>query len=206
MANSIKIYCDLTNRILVASSKGINEVTKFPSPFHVDELYMSIQPLIQSPDGLVTSQPYSVPDGSGYSLSVALFDVTGATTLAGIASTWTPDGTAKLGSLDLNTAAMATAFTSGGTTQITALLYFQFNDGNGVTTLFKQITVLRSYLNSGTPSAVAGVRYLTDADEARYVKYSGNTAPIELVCATDATKKNLLYTDTDGQFQASPEA
>lgn len=169
------VFIDLTNRKFVASTKGGDRTTAFASPFHQDKLYLNVQPLDYDSGGAQTSAPYAVLDAAGFSLSI-LVTKTDGTVLAGPMSTWAVNGTAKLGSIDLNTAAMVTAFTVGTVLQLDAYIYFQFDDGaNRKTTIKGDLTILRSYLTSGTPSELPLASYLTREEcIAIFVKFAGN--------------------------------
>jgi hypothetical protein len=171
---AVEVFADLTNRKFVASSKG-GSPKSFASPFHQDKLYLSVQPLEIDSIGAQTNAPYEILDGSAFSLSV-LITKTDGTTLAGPATTWTPDGTAKVGSVDLNTVAMATAFVSSATLSIDAYVFMQFDDGaNRKTTIQDVLTIKRSYITSGTPSELAIARYPTWEEAlAVFVRFSGN--------------------------------
>lgn len=169
-----KIYVDLTNQKLVASANGTNP-KPMESPFHQDKLYLSIQPLEINPTSEDQNAPYTALDGSGYSLTILIVLDSDKSTLAGPVSSWTPDGNAKLGSIDMFTTPMQNAFTSPSTESVPAIIEFQFTDAANVkTTIQQDLVIKRAYIVSGTPVAVPGVRYLTSADESRYVKYDGN--------------------------------
>jgi hypothetical protein len=201
------VYADLTNRLLVASSKGVSQ-KPLASPFHQDKLYLSIQPLEINPSGALTSDPYTTLDGAGFSLSVLVTTTTG-TTLAGPQTSWAVDGQAKIGSIDLNTAAMVTAFTSGSTLYVDAYIYFQFDDGsNRKVTIKSDLRILRSYLTSGTPSELPLETYLTrDECLALFVKWSGNApgAAITLVDSTD-TYETIIKCNDDGSNSSNAVA
>jgi hypothetical protein len=198
---AIQIFADLTNRRLVASTKGSAEkkIDQPNPPFHQDKLYFSVQPLIINASG-GDSAPYSLPDAANYSVTVLIVKASDGTTLAGPMSSWTVDGTAKAGSIDLNTAAMATAI-AATPTGISALIQFQFDDGANVkTTLEQTLAIRRTYITAGTPSELPVASYLTREEcIALFVKFSGNPlgASITLRDATD-TYDLILKCNTDG--------
>lgn len=194
---AIQIFADLTNRALVVSQKG-GPVT-LPNPYHQEKLYISVQPLLKNPTGNDT-QPYTVVDGAEYALSVAVFKSSDASTLAGPLSSWSVDGTAKAGVLELNTAAMATAMT--GQTSVAAIIEFQFTGSSGRFTIQQPITIKKQYIVSGTPAALPVAEYVTLAEfEARAVKYSGN-APGRTIALRNAADdaEVILGCDSEGGF------
>lgn len=203
---AVDVFADLTNRKFVASSKG-GSPKPFASPFHQDKLYFSVQPLEIDSIGAQTGAPYEVLDGSAFSLSVLVADTSG-TTLAGLATSWSPNGTAKIGSIDLNTAAMATAFTSPSTTQISAEIYFQFDDGaNRKTTIKDTLTIKRSRITGSTPSELPVDSYLTRAEcLALFVKWSGNPAGKKIALSAtggaDGADDLILGENSDKSFGA----
>ncbi len=198
---AIPLFADLTNRQLVASVKGGPVV--LPSFFHQDKLYLSIQPLSVNPTGGLFAS-YTTLTGSGYSVRVFISTTAGGT-LAGPITSFTTDGTAVAGSVNLNTTEMATAFTSGATLSIAALLTIDLENASGKWTIEKTITIKRSFLTAGTPVANPTVRYLTEADEARFVKYSGNPNGSFIILPNEAgTNSNVIYTGADGAFKADP--
>lgn len=203
---AVDIFADLTNRKLVASSKG-GSPKPLASPFHQDRLYLSIQPLDYSSTGAQSSSPYEILDGANYSLSV-LVTKTDGTTLAGPATSWTPDGMAKIGSIDLNTAAMVTAFTSGSTLEVAGYIFLQFDDGaNRKTTIQADITIKRSYLTGGTPSELPLTSYLTREEcIALFVKFSGNANGATITLPSpDGVYKVILGANNDGSDRSDIE-
>lgn len=200
---AVNVFADLTNGRLAASAKGGD--LSFPSPFHQDKLQLSVQPLDYDSGGAQTSAPYSVLDAAGFSLSV-LITKTDGTTLAGPTTSWAVNGTAKLGSIDLNTAAMVTAFTSSATLSVDAYIYLQFDDGaNRKTTIKGDLTILRSYLTSGSPSELPIASYLTREEcIALFVKFSGNPNGSTLTLPSpDGTRQVILGANNDGSGGAS---
>lgn len=197
VSSAIKVFADLTNSQLVASNKG-SSTKPFTDAFHQDKLYLSLQPLAIDPDGIQVSNPYQVLDGSAYAVTVLIVDSTGAT-LAGPTVFSALDGTARLGSVDLNTAAMVTAFTLAGTLSIDATAYLQFDDGaNQKVTIKSPFTIYRSYITAGTPSQLPLASYMTrDEQMAMFVKYANNPdgASIEL---TNGAYKLIVQCNSDG--------
>jgi hypothetical protein len=202
---AVDVFADLTNRIFVQSPKGMSPKS-FARPFHQDKLYFSVQPLEAFPLGGQTSTPYAILDGAGFTLSV-LVTKTDGTVLAGPATTWTPDEYAKVGSIDLNTAAMVTAFTSSSVLELPAYIYFQFDDGaSRKTTLRADLTINRSYLTSGTPSELPLPSYLTREESiALFVRYFGNPNGSTItIPSPDGTKTTVIGTNDDGTFRTDP--
>ncbi len=193
---AIPIFADLTNRKIVSSSKGGQFL--FQSPFHQDKLYFSVQPISVNPSG-GDSTPYTVLDGANYSVSVIVVTSAGVT-LAGPMTTWVTDGgTAKLGSIDLNTSPMATAIAANNPTS--AIIQFQFDDGTNVkTTIEQSLTIKKTYITAGTPSELPVASYLTREEcTALFVKFSGNAngSSITLKDST-GTYDLILQCNTDG--------
>lgn len=203
---AVQVFADLMTQRLVASAKGGGDLS-FASPFHQDKLYLSVQPLDYDSSGAATSNPYTILDGAAFSLSV-LVTKTDGTTLAGPASSWGVDGYAKIGSIDLNTAAMVTAFTSPSVLTLDAYVYFQFDDGaNRKTTIRADLTILRSYLTSGTPSELPIASYLTREEQlALFVRFSGNPngSTITLPSPSGAYKV-IVSANDDGSGGANVE-
>lgn len=203
-----EVFADLSNRKFVASVKGGSEkANPISSPFHQDKLYLSVQPIEYDSSGAVSSDPYSELDGSAFALSV-LITKTDGTTLAGPATTWTPDGNAKVGSIDLNTAAMVTAFTSSSTLTVDAYVFMQFDDGaNRKTTIQASLTIKRSYITSGTPSELPLSSYLTREEcIALFLKFSGNPPGSTLTLPSPSgAYKVIVGANDDGSGGASIE-
>jgi hypothetical protein len=197
---AIPIFADLTNRKFVANSFGSADAF-FASPFHQDKMCLSVQTLMIDPSGVRSSNPYSIVDCSGWAVTVLIVKTADGTTLAGPAVLGTVDGTAIAGSVDLNTAAMATAFTSGSTTSVDATVYIQFDDGSSNKTTIKYpLTILRSLITSGTPSELPLDSYWTrDEINALFVRWSGN-APGKAITLVDDNNvyQTILKANTDG--------
>jgi hypothetical protein len=178
VAAVIPAFADLTNRRLRGSASG--ELFTLPTPFHQDKLYLSIQPMALNPGG-DESERFTVLDGNGYSVSVLVTETDGDT-LAGPYTSFavdTSNGTANppvAGLVNLNTTEMATAFASASTTSINAVLYIKLTGSGGdVTTIKQAITIERTYITSGTPSANPLTEYYTKAEiDAQCVKFTGN--------------------------------
>ena len=194
---AVPIFADLTNKTLVQSSKG-GAVKPLANAFHQDMLCFSVQPLLIAPLGSQSSTPYEVVDASAFAVT-ALVTKTDGTTLAGPSTFATVDGTAVAGSIDLNTAAMATAFTSSSTLEVSAYLFLQINDGStNKTTIQASLTIKRSYITSGTPSELPISSYLTREEQlALFVRWSGNESGkmIELV---NGAYKTIIGCNADG--------
>jgi hypothetical protein len=171
------IFADLTNRILVASSKASAEkrIDSPSRPGHLDKLYWAIQPLLQSASP-TNEQPYEEIDAANYSITVVLVAYVGGTVLSGPMNTWSVDETRKVGYLDLNTAAMVTAMTS--VTELRCVLEFKFDDGaNVATTIRQEIYVNKSYLTASTPSELPLTAYFTREEVlALFVRFANNPA------------------------------
>lgn len=196
---AVDIFADLTNARFVASIKG-GSPKAFVSPFHQDKLYLSVQPIDYDSSGAASSNPYEILDGAAFSLSILVTTTAGAT-LAGPSTSWAVDGTAKVGSVDLNTAAMVTAFTNPATLSVDAYIYFQFDDGaNRKTTIQGNFRILRSYLTSGTPSELPIASYLTREECLElFVRWSENE-PGKGITLKDSTStyETILKCNTDG--------
>jgi hypothetical protein len=169
---AVSIYADLTNRQFVSNTKG-TAAKGFSSPFHQDKLYWSIQPLRQNANGASTSDQMEVLDAAAYAITV-LIRTTAGVTLAGPNVFTTIEEQAKVGSIDLNTAAMATAMGSGS--EVSAVVEIQFDDGaTEKVTVTGTMTIKRTYLTSGTPSELPLTRYPTWEEAlAVFVRFAGN--------------------------------
>lgn len=199
---AIPLFVDLTNRKFVASAKGGE--FQFKTPFHQDKLFISLQPLTKNPAGN-DSSPYTVVDASEYSISF-LITTTAGGTLVGPVTSWTVDGTTRYAAITLFTTEMDTAFTNAATTSISADIYIQFTGTSGKHTIRQRITIDRTYITSGTPSANPAVRYLTDADEARFVKYAGNQNGASITLTNAAgTNSIVIRVNSDGSFAADSQ-
>lgn len=196
---AIPIFADLTNRKFVANSSGSSDAF-FASPFHQDKLCLSVQALKIDPSGSRSAAPYAIVDCSGWAVTVLVTKIDG-TVLAGPTVIATADGTAISGSIDLNTAAMVTAFTSSATLSIDAAIYIQFDDGSSNKTTIKgTFTILRSYITSGTPSELPLTSYMSrDEMLAMFVRWSGN-APGKAITLRDSTDTYdlILQCNSDG--------
>ena len=167
------VFADLTSAAFVASSKGGSDYS-FLSPFQFDKLYLSVQPLELKSDEAQTLNPYETLDAAAFAITAIVVTVNGGTTLAGPTVISTPSGTAALGSIDLNTAAMATAMT--GQTSVTAYLQMSFDDGaNRKVTIQGDLTIKKSYLTAGAPSELPLTTYPTWAEAlAIFVRFANN--------------------------------
>lgn len=197
---SIDIFADLTNRSFVASAKGGSKSSPFGSPFHQDKLYLNVQPLNVDAAGSANSAPYSIVDAANFALTI-LITKTDGTTLVGPITTFTPNGLAKLGSLDLNTAAMVTAFSSPSTASIDAYVYFQFDDGaNTKITIRGDFAIKRTYITTGTPTELPLPTYMTrDECIALFVRFAGNPPGSSITLPDSTSTYNLiLKCNTDG--------
>jgi hypothetical protein len=180
------VFVDLTSKKFVATLKGGQTSQPFGEVFHQDKLYLRIQPLDYDSGGVAISTPYEVLDASGYSISLLVTDQASTpATLSGPATSWSPDGSALVGSIDLNTAAMNTAFTSASS--VATYFWLQITDGtNRKVTIKTAVTIYKSAITSGTPTEYPLDTYLTAAESvALFVKWSGNPAGKKIALSKD---------------------
>ena len=202
-AGPTDLFFDIANERIVTSFTNEGPFT-IPSWFHQNAKDIRATFLRLNTTGDFDT-PYTKVPAAGLTLSAKLFTSDGATVLASQA-TWTINATdtnALDGVLNLNTAAMATAFTSGATTSIQAILEFKMTEPSGGETTWQQtITIKRQYDVVGSPVVIPPDTYLTEAQsDARYVHFTGNQngASITLVSA-DGTRTGILYVGDDGTF------
>jgi hypothetical protein len=198
------VFADLSSASFVASSKGGSDYS-FLDPFQYDKMYLRVQPLELTLDGAQTQNPYETLDAAAYAIT-AIVVTTGGTTLAGPTVISTPDGTAATGSIDLNTAATATAMS--GQSSISAYLQMSFDDGaNRKVTIQTTLTIKKSYLTGSTPSELPLTTYLTrDECIALFVKFAGNPNGSTVTLPSDSgAYKVILGANDDGSFRADIE-
>lgn len=204
-AGPLDLFFDIANEEIVASFTNQGPFT-LPSWYHQNAKDLRATFLRLNTTGAFGS-PYTKVPATGLSFSAKLFTSDGATVLAS-QITWTvnaTDANALDGVLDLNTAAMATAFTSGSTTSITAILEFKMTETSGGTTTWQRtVTIKRQYDVVGSPVAVAPDTYLTEAQsDARYAKYAGNGAGASITLLSAAgTYQVIISVNDDGTFHA----
>lgn len=193
------IFADLTNRQLVASSKSAAEkrIDQPSRPGQYDTLYLAIQPMLLTGEGTL-DDPYELIDAANYSVTMLLVKQSDGSTLSGPVSSWTVDETRKVGKLNLNTAAMATAMS--GQTSVACYIEFLFDDGtNAKTTIRQDLTVQKAYITAGTPTEYPLASYLTREECVElFVRWANNEngKTIELKSG-DGTKTRVLGVDND---------
>lgn len=198
------LFFDIANEQIVSSFTNQGPFT-FPAWYHQNVKDIRATFLRLNTTGQF-GDPYSKVPVAGLTFSVKLFTSDGATVLAS-QTAWTEDGGAATlaGTLDLNTTAMATAFTSGSTLSISAILEFKMTEpSGGETTWQTTVTIKRQYDIAGSPSAVPAATYLTeDQINATFVKFSGNPdgASITLRSAS-GTHQVIISVNDDGTFHA----
>jgi hypothetical protein len=199
-----RIFADLTRKVFVASQNGAEMDQPFGDVYHQDILNLSVQPLDSDSSAIFSgSGQYEVLNASGYSISL-LVTTTSGTTLAGPFTTWTPDtnGTALTGSADLNTVAMAAAFSAivvGAA--VSTIFWLRITNGSTrQVTIQASVDIYKSAITSGTPSELPITRYPTFEDLAAYVKFAGNPngATITLTSLSGAQSVELGATDAGG--------
>jgi hypothetical protein len=200
------IYCDLTNQAFVRSQRDSTRLASLPGAFHQDKLYLAIHPLEIDPTRTAIQGPYSELDPTGWSASVKIFKTSDATVLAS-QTVWAVSGTSLVGTLDLNTAAMATEFPASPltTTTITAILEVELTDGNGSKFTFQDtaFVIKREYITAGSPVAVGAARYYTtDEINAMFVRFSGNPDGATITLSK-GSREVVLGAGTDGDAQAN---
>lgn len=170
-----------------------------------DKILWAIQFVEKLPDqGYV--KPYTVVPVTGLSLSVGIGFVEAAPLCE--QDTWTYDATSNFvrGALDLDTASMRAAFTSG-VDLIQPVLEFQITDSDGrATPIHEQISVFRQILISGSPGpGPAGATYYTSNQmDGLYVKRVGKAGEGRIIVSPDGTKAVFEYLGNDGSMHYDP--
>lgn len=199
------IYCDFTSGLLVQSTRN-NTPALFPSPFHQDNIRLTVHPLEFAPTNNPTQGPFAEIDTTGMSLTVKLLKSDG--TVLASQSSWTvEDETTLVGNLDCNTANMATEFPAlpSAITSLTGcIIEFEFSDADGKVTVQQGgITIKREYIIAGSPSALPLPSYYTQAEiNALFVRFSGNPAGASITLVSpDGNNEAVLRVDDEGEFQ-----
>jgi hypothetical protein len=168
------IYCDLSKSAFVANQLN-SQATSIAGFFHQDKPTVAIHPLEADPTRAANQGAYSQLDPTGWSASLKVYSSAG--TLLASQTVWTVSGNTLVGSLDLNTVAMASEFASSSTTQIeNAVFEVKLTDGTGAEFNFQsRITIKRQYNVAGSPVATPSARYYTvDEINALFVRFTGN--------------------------------
>lgn len=197
-----ELFVDLTNKRLVASSKGGAE-KPLTSPFHQDKISLKIQPLDYSSSGSQSGQPYQVLDASAYSISILVTD-TAATpaTLSGPATTWTPDGTALSGTVDLHTAAMDTAFTS--VSELNTYFWIQISDGSSRRVTIKaSVTIYKSAITSATTTEYPAEEVVLRSELSQYVRFANNPDGATITLRSPSGTSELILGANDDDSAAA---
>lgn len=196
------IYADFTNGAFVQSNLNAQRVS-LPPCFHQDTLRLIVHPLEFDPSRAANLGPYAEITPTGMALIVSIFTTTG--TLLASQNTFAVVGDTLVGAINLNTAAMATAFAT--VDSITAVIEFEFSDADGsITIQSRTLTINREYIVVGAPTITPPDEYYTKAEiDALFVRFSGNPAgnSIELT-SPDGTKAVELKCKDDGSFDAEP--
>jgi hypothetical protein len=196
------IYCDLNASAFVQSQKS-SQGARVAGFFHQDKITLSLHALELDPTRAPNSGPYSELDPTGWSAAVKIFNSSG--TVLASQTSWTVSGTALVGSLDLNTANMATEFASSAVTSVqTAIFEVELTDGTGAKFTFQDtVTIKREYIVVGSPSALPLPSYYTkDEINALFVRFSGNPDGATITL-TNGAKEVVLGAGTDGDAQAN---
>lgn len=168
--------------------------------FSKNVLSIQVYPLVQNPSAIPTGDPFHQVDVSGLSLVFSIFNSSGSTLLA-TQSTFTTDATQQTltGSVDCNTAEMASAVTTDPTQ---VLIEARFTDSSGVSKNIRaegSSTVIRKQFNStGSPTPVAGNTYLTDKETAALYLPKSGVASGSFTMLDASNRRWLFYIDTDG--------
>jgi hypothetical protein len=168
------IFCDLSKSAFVASQNS-PQLASIAGCFHQDKLTLAIWPLEADATRAANSGPYTQLDPTGWSAQVKVFSTAG--TVLASQTSWTVSGNTLTGSLDLNTANMATEFASSATTYITAIFEVELTDGSGAKFTFqtRSFEIKREYITAGSPTALPLASYPTwDEVLAMFVRFSGN--------------------------------
>lgn len=206
MASSgpLDLFFDIANEKIVSSFTNQGTFT-LPSWYHQNVKDIRATFLRLNTTGTFVA-PYVKVPAAGLTLAVKVF--TAAGTILASATSWTinpTDANALDGTLNLNTAEMATAFTSAATLSITAIIEFKMTEaGGGTTTWQESITIKRMYDVAGTPDPSPTETYLTENQcLARFVQFTGNGngASITLKSA-DGTHEVIISVNDDGTFHA----
>jgi len=199
-------FADFTNGRLVASPRDSAELSSFPVFYHQDAPWLTIKALEIDPDINPTEGIYSTVDPTGISLSLKVFDSTGATVLASQTS-WSASGNAFVAQLNLNTVPMAAAFSSGSTTQISTIWEFEFQDADGKITIQRTgVAIKREYIVAGSPTALPLDEYPTKNEMLQLCVQWVNAAGKGITFTSqDGTKQLTIGCNNDGSFAADPE-
>jgi hypothetical protein len=204
-AGDVKLHVDVDN------GRFVNRFTD-PSDFILPKWHHEDQiPLLLDFYNLNTSggisAPFSLVTISGASLEVKIVDKSAGTILASQTS-WTADTGANTlrGVLNLNTVGMAALFPAlpGGaaTTSITARLTVKLNNGTGIVTVDKDITILREYNQAGSPTAVPGTTYYTSKEvNAIFARKLGLAGETITFTSPDGTQIMVLGVRDTGEVQ-----
>lgn len=195
------IYCDLTNSAFVTSQLNPQR-TKIAACFHQDKITIAIHPLEIDPTRPQNRGPYSELDPAGWTASVKVFNSAG--TVLASQTVWAVSGTTLTGSLDLNTAAMATEFPviPSSITTITGIFEVEITDGTGAKFTFQDtaFVINREYITAGSPSALPATSYYTkDELNALFVRFSGNPDGATITL-TNGARETILGVDSDGSI------
>lgn len=204
-----RVYVDLSRKKFLANISGGEASQPFGSPFHQDILNLSIQPLDYDSTAIAAgSGQYETLNASGYSISLLVTKASDNSTLAGPFTTWTPDtnGTALVGSADLNTVAMAaaTAALNAGDS-LSTIFWLRITNGTSrQVTVQASVTIYKSAITSGTPSELPVTSYLTrDECLALFVKFAGNPNGATITLVSPDGSQEVTYGATNaGAAQA----
>lgn len=172
-----KVFADLSNAQLVtnANAASLFYIDQPARPGHQDKLRFSVQPMRVNPEESGSEgAAYELLDGAGYTVTILIVKASDGSTLSGPMSSWSVDGQAKAGYIDLNTAAINTALSSA--TELACIAEFKFDNGSDdITTIRIPFTIQKSYITAGTPSELPLARYPTWEEAlAVFVRFYGN--------------------------------
>ena len=197
MAVTRDIYVNFTEQKLVKSSRE-NTVVRFPAPYHQDNLSLVIHPLEIDTSRTPNQGPFAEISGTGLSLVVKIFASDGTTVLASQTS-FTASGNTLVGTLDLNTGAMATAIASGDITNAILEFEFEYTDGSTLTVQQRDFIIYEEFIIAGSPVAIPNETYLTEnASLSLFVKKVGAAGEGFYLTSPDGTKTIYCYVDNNG--------
>lgn len=201
-----QVFVDLSRKKYVASSSGGDTSQPYGEVFHQDKLHLIIQPLDIRPAGAFTSNQYEILNASGYSISILVTDTASTpATLSGPATTWTPNGTALEGTVDLHTAAMDTAFTS--VNSLATYFWIQITNGTDRRVTIKTpVTIYKTAITSGTAAQYPAEEVVFRSELSQYVRFSGNpNGSTVTLPSPSGVYKVILGANDDGSGGASVE-
>lgn len=199
--NLLRLRCVADTRSLVDDSGGSYVV---PGLYQGDNQGISFTLKQTEAGSLVDPSVLSEVSPDSYTLRIGLFTVAG--TQLAYQNTWVKSGNSYVGSIALNTAAIATAL--GSQTQVPAILEIEVIDGDSTpqtTTVYQQqVTLYREYITTGTiavpPSEVAATEAWASGT---FVKKFMAPGEVIVLLSANGTYGIELGVNDDGTLKAN---